>query len=230
MPDATDLKVRLVRRMLLTLLLVPTLLFWSAGTFNFWQGWAFLILALGFPIGMMVYFYQHDPEILARRTLTREKLGAQKIIMLLLRVLYVYALISAGWDYRSGWTRTHTGPVPWWLTLLALVVIAGGNFWFVAVLKANRFASSIIQVESGQTIAAAGPYRFVRHPMYSSVIATWLATPLALGSVVTLPLFALIIPLLICRLLNEEKLLRRDLPGYDEFCRHNRYRLIPFVW
>jgi protein-S-isoprenylcysteine O-methyltransferase Ste14 len=96
-------------------------------------------------------------------------------------------------------------------------------------MKANRFAASIIQVEAGQTIAAVGPYRLVRHPMYLGVIVTWLATPLALGSDITLPVFALVIPIIIFRLLNEENMLRRELPGYAEYCRHNRCRLIPFV-
>jgi protein-S-isoprenylcysteine O-methyltransferase Ste14 len=230
MPDGTHLKARLSRRTLLGLLILPIVLFWAAGTLEFWQGWSFLVLSLGFLIGMTVYFYKHDPELLARRMLTKEKVSAQKIIMLLLRLLYLYALIFAGWDYRSGWTRTNTGPVPWWLTLLALAVILGGNFWFVSVLKANRFAASIIQVEAGQTIAVVGPYRFVRHPMYSGVIVTWLATPLALGSYVTLPVFALIIPIIIFRLLNEEKMLRRELSGYARYCHHHHYRLIPLVW
>jgi protein-S-isoprenylcysteine O-methyltransferase Ste14 len=230
MPDRTSLKVKLVRRSLFGLLLLPAVLFFSAGTLKFWQGWAFLVLSLGFPIGMTVYFYKSDPKLLARRMLTKEKIGVQKIIMLLLRLLYLYALVFAGWDYRSGWTRTNAGPVPWWLTLLALAVILGGNFWFISVVKTNRFAASIIQVEAGQTIAAIGPYRLVRHPMYSGVIVTWLATPLALGSYVTLPVFALIIPIIIFRLLNEEKMLRRELPGYAEYCRHHHYRLIPLVW
>src|SRR5271170_7070146 len=133
MPDGTSLKIKLVRRILLSLLLLPALLLFSAGTLNFWQGWAFLVLSLGFPIGMTVYFYKRDPQLLARRMLTKEKISAQNIIMLLLRVLYLYALIFAGWDYRSGWTRNNTGPVPWWLTLLALAVILGCNFWFVLV-------------------------------------------------------------------------------------------------
>lgn len=227
---ATNLKAKLVRRMLLTTLVLAALLFWSAGTPHFWQGWAFLAVSVGLPIGTTVYFYKHDPETLARRMLTRENVRAQKIIMLLLRVLYFYALIFAGWDFRAGWTHTKTGPVPWWLSVLALAVMLGGNVWFVAVLSANRYASSIIQVESGQTLAATGPYRLVRHPMYLGIIANWLATPLALGSVVTLPLFALVIPLIIGRLLNEEKWLRRDLSGYSEYCRQHRYRLIPFVW
>jgi protein-S-isoprenylcysteine O-methyltransferase Ste14 len=230
MPDQTNLKVRLVRRILFGLLLLPTILFLSAGTLKFWQGWAFLVSSLGFSIGSTIYFYQYDPQLLARRMLTREKRGAQKIIMLLLRVIYLCAFILAGWDYRSGWTRTNIGPVPWWLTLLALAVILGGNFLFVSVLKANRFAASIIQIEAGQTIADIGPYRLVRHPMYLGVILIWLATPLALGSYVTVPAFALIIPIIIIRLLNEEKMLRPELPGYAEYCQRTPCRLIPFVW
>ncbi len=230
MPDQTNLKVRLVRRILFGLLLLPTMLFLSAGTLKFWQGWAFLVSSLGFSIGSTIYFYQYDPQLLARRMLTREKRGAQKIIMLLLRVIYLYAFILAGWDYRSGWTRTNIGPVPCWLTLLALAVILGGNFLFVSVLKANRFAASIIQIEAGQTIADIGPYRLVRHPMYLGVILIWLATPLALGSYVTVPAFALILPLISFRLLNEEKMLRSELPGYAEYCQRTPCRLIPFVW
>lgn len=230
MPDGTNLKARLVRRTLLGLLLLPAVLFLSAGTVKYWQGCAFMVISLLFPLCMTVYFYKRDPQLLARRMLTREKVSAQKIIMRLLRLLYLSALILTGWDCRSGWTRTHTGPVPWWLTLLALTLIMGSNFWFVSVMNANRFAASIIHVEAGQTIASTGPYRLVRHPMYSGIIVTWLATPLALGSFVILPVFLLIIPILIFRLLNEENFLRRELPGYAEYCEHTRYRLIPFVW
>jgi protein-S-isoprenylcysteine O-methyltransferase Ste14 len=230
MPDGTNLKARLIRRTLLGLLLLPTVLFLSAGTLKFWQGWAFLVLSLGFSICSTIYFYTRDPQLLARRMLTREKISTQRIIMLLLRVLYLYALIFAGWDYRSGWTRTDTGPVPGWLTLLALAVILGSNILLISVLKTNRFAASIIQIEAGQTIAAVGPYRSVRHPMYLGVILIWLATPLALGSYVTLPAFALIIPIIILRLLNEEKMLHRELHGYAEYCQRTPCRLIPFVW
>jgi hypothetical protein len=77
MPDGTSLKARLVRRSLLGRLLLPAVLFSSAGTLKFWQGWAFLVLSLAFPPGTMVYFYKHDPQLLARRMLTREKVSAQ---------------------------------------------------------------------------------------------------------------------------------------------------------
>jgi protein-S-isoprenylcysteine O-methyltransferase Ste14 len=93
--------------------------------------------------------------------------------------------------------------VPWWLTVLALVCYAGCYFLLIPVMNANRFASSIIQIEAGQTVADSGPYRLVRHPMYAVGIVLWFWMPLALGSFIALPGVALITPILIWRLLNE---------------------------
>jgi protein-S-isoprenylcysteine O-methyltransferase Ste14 len=70
----------------------------------------------------------------------------------------------------------------------------------------------------------------VRHPMYFGGVIMMLATPLALGSYVAVPLFALVIPVLVLRLLNEEQVLRRELAGYTEYCERTRFRLLPLVW
>jgi protein-S-isoprenylcysteine O-methyltransferase Ste14 len=108
-------------------------------------------------------------------------------------------------------------------------VLAGMLFIFW-VINTNRFAASTIRVESGQTVISTGPYRWVRHPMYSGILVQWLFTPLALGSYTALPASALLAPVFVIRLLNEEKVLREELPGYSEYCLSTRYRLIPFVW
>jgi protein-S-isoprenylcysteine O-methyltransferase Ste14 len=220
----------MVRRGSVGQLALAILLFFSAGTLKFWQGWAFMVVNLAATLCFCLYFYKHDPQLLERRMLTKEKVGEQKFIMILMKLLSVPAFMLPGFDYRFGWSHTFLGPVPWWLTLLALLLVPASYFLFFWVLKANRFAASIIQVESGQTVTDKGPYRIVRHPMYSSSVVLWLAASLALGSFVALPVFALVIPLLVLRLLNEEKILRRDLPGYSEYCLRTRYRLIPFVW
>ena len=176
------------------------------------------------------YFYKRDPQFLARRLLRKEKIGAQKFIMCLLKNVSVISYLLCGLDNRFGWSRTWLAPVPEWLTVLALLLYAGTYLLLIPVGNANRFAATVVQVEAGQTVADRGPYRLLRHPMYSVSLLLWLWMPLALGSFVALPVAALLIPILVLRLLNEEKILRRDLPGYSEYCQHTRYRLVPSVW
>jgi protein-S-isoprenylcysteine O-methyltransferase Ste14 len=125
--------------------------------------------------------------------------------MLLLKLLSVPAYLLPGLDHRFDWSREFLAPVPWWLTMLALLLVLAGHFLFFWVMKANRFAASIILVESGQTVADAGPYRLVRHPMYAGAVVLWLAAPVALGSFIALPAFAPVLPLIVFRLLNEER-------------------------
>lgn len=230
MPDGQNLGARMVRRGFVGQLLLAALVLGSAGTLKFWQAWAFMAVNLAATLGFCIYFYQHDRERLARRLLTREKVGAQKFIMGLWKLLSVPAYLLAGYDHRFGWSREFLVAVPWWLTVFGLLLVLAGHLQFFWVMKANRFAASIIQVETGQTVTDTGPYRLVRHPMYSGFALLWLAAPLALGSFVALPVFALALPLLVLRLLNEEKFLRRELPGYAEYCQRTPCRLIPFVW
>ncbi len=230
MPYGRSLLSRLIRRGFVGLLVLAALVFGSAGTLKFWQGWAFLVVNFTATFGFCVYFYKHDPQLLERRMLRKEKVGVQKIIMLMVKLLSVPVYMLPGFDLRFGWSRTLAVPVPWWLTLLALLLVSAGYLLFFWVLLANRFAAAIIQVEPGQTVIDTGPYRIVRHPMYSGGVVLWLAAPLALGSFVALPVFALVVPLIAFRLLNEEKFLRRELPGYSEYCQQIPYRLIPLVW
>jgi len=208
---------------LVILLFVP-------GTWHYWQGWSFFGVNLIVAIVFCTYFYKYDRELLARRLLRREKVIAQRFIMFLMRIVSVTFYVLCGLDNRLGWSQTYLTPVPWWLTVLALPGYAGCYLLFIPVFNANRFAASIIQTEAGQTVADNGPYRLVRHPMYAVSLAIWFWLPLALGSFIALPVAALIVPVIVLRLLNEEKVLQRDLPGYAEYCQCTPCRLIPFVW
>ncbi len=187
-----------------------------------------LQLTLGVCSG--IYFYKLDPKLLERRLLTRENVGEQKIIMILVRAVLVFSLCLSGLDWRFGWSRAFLGPVPLWLTVLSLAVVLGCWLLIIWVISVNRFAASVIQIEAGQAVISTGPYGIVRHPMYCVVIVMFFFIPLALGSYFALPAFAVFIPLLVLRLLNEEKVLGRELPGYAEYCLRTRFRLIPFIW
>jgi protein-S-isoprenylcysteine O-methyltransferase Ste14 len=230
MPAKPSLKFRLIRRGLRLQLGVAAMVFIPAWSAHYWQGWAYLGLGLLLQFWLVVYFYRHDPQVLERRLLTREQNREQKGIIFLLRLVVVSTLVISSLDHRHGWTAAGCLPVPAWLTVVALLVIAGGQYWFIQVLQANRFAASIIQIQTGQTIATTGPYRLVRHPMYLSMILHWLAAPLALGSLAGLAASVFVIPIFMLRLHNEEKMLRRELPGYAAYCQQTRCRLLPFVW
>jgi protein-S-isoprenylcysteine O-methyltransferase Ste14 len=98
------------------------------------------------------------------------------------------------------------------------------------VLKENSFVSSIVRVEKEQKVISSGPYRLVRHPMYSAILMLVLFTPTALGSYLALLVFALLVPLLIFRLINEETILRNELDGYSGYCLQTRFRMVPFLF
>jgi protein-S-isoprenylcysteine O-methyltransferase Ste14 len=207
------------------MVVIGALLFIPAGSFQFWQGWVYI--AIWFVPGLFAfaYLYKHDPQLIERRMQFKEKVREQKRIMTFVYVAWLIAFVLPGLDHRFGWSHS-----PLWLTIFSQAVAFCGFGMTLWVMKVNRFASRTIQVEPGQELISRGPYRLVRHPMYLGGCAMWLFTPLALGSYLTLPAFVLLIPLIVLRLLNEEKILCQELPGYAEYCLRTRFRLVPLLW
>jgi len=220
-----SLKSKLAVRFPIGIVTFGTLLFLPAASFRFWQAWVYIGMLFLLGLLVFVYFYKHDPQVLERRSLLKEKVPEQRRIMGVIYVTWLVALMLPGFDHRYGWSH-----LPLWLTVLSEFVVLSGYLTTVWVMKKNRFAARTIQVERGQEVISNGPYRVVRHPMYLGICIMLLFTPLALGSYFTLPAFALLIPLIVLRLLNEEKVLRQELAGYTEYCSQTRFRLVPFVW
>ncbi|HYW38687.1 MAG TPA: isoprenylcysteine carboxylmethyltransferase family protein [Terriglobales bacterium] len=220
-----SLKSKLVIRFSIAAAAFGAMLFIPAGSLRFWQGWTFLTIWLVTTLAAFAYFYKHDPALVERRLRRKETVGEQKIIRKFLYVVGLAIYILPGFDHRFGWSHP-----PFWLTILAQTFVLGGCLMIFWVMKANSFAASTIQVEPGQRVISGGPYRIVRHPMYLGASVMLLYTPLALGSYFALPAAVLLIPVLVLRLLNEEKVLRQELPGYAEYCLHTRFRLVPLFW
>ena len=220
-----SLEWKLALRFLIGVVVIGALLFIPAGSFRFWQGWVYILTTFVPGVFAFVYFYKHDPQRIERRMQFKEKVREQKRIMTFVYIAWLVAFVLPGLDHRFGWSHS-----PLWITILSQAVVFGGFATTLWVLKVNRFAARTIQVESGQEVISSGPYRIIRHPMYTGMCAMWLFTPLALGSYLTLPAFVLLIPLIVLRLLNEETVLRQELPGYAQYCLHTPFRLVPFIW
>jgi len=157
------------------------------------------------------YFFKTDPRFLETRLDDREQVGEQKQLIRWSGPLFVVAFLLPGLDHRFGWSQRLHLAVPLWLTLLSLAMALAAILLVLWVMNVNRYAAHTIQVVAGQTVISSGPYRFVRHPLYSGAALLWVFTPLALGSFVALPAFVLLESFYVIRLLNEEKLLRASL-------------------
>jgi protein-S-isoprenylcysteine O-methyltransferase Ste14 len=114
--------------------------------------------------------------------------------------------------------------------VLGDVLIALGFLFTFFVLRENTYGASTIQIAEGQTVISTGPYALVRHPMYAGALVMLIGIPLALGSWWGLFGLFLILPVLVWRLIDEERFLRQNLPGYADYQTKVKYRLVPFVW
>ncbi len=207
---------------------LAALMFAAAGTLRYWQGWLFLVTFIGSSVALGLYFARHDPALVERRMqggVAAEQEPAQKIIIALLMAGLLLLVMVPAFDRRWHWSA-----VPPWLALLANAAIVASFVIFFFVMKQNSYAAATVRVEAEQPVISTGLYGVARHPMYSGALLLTVCMPLALGSSWSLLLWILVVPVLVWRLTDEERVLRRDLPGYADYCRRVRYRLIPGVW
>ena len=221
--------LRYIFRESMGILSMGAALFWSAGTFHWWQAWATLAVILVWIIATAIVILRNDPSLLAERLGPRK--GAKSwdtAIMSTLGLFQLTRYVVAGFDYHYGWSGNFSLSAQG----IALMLCALGYALFVWATASNRFFSQIVRIqkERGQTVAKNGPYRFVRHPGYLGAIVFELAVPVLLGSwwaVLPSGLGAL---LLIMRTALEDRTLRMELEGYNEYTEQVHYRLLPGIW
>ena len=221
----TKANITNIIRLVFGIPIIGALLFWPAGTFDYWQAWAWAA-ALFIPMLIsFIYLAKRDPALLERRSRLTETRTAQKWIIGLSSIYFIIIFILPGFDKRFGWSS-----VPVWLVLLADLGVLAGYGLYIWVLRTNSFASRVIEVEQGQKVISTGPYALVRHPMYLGMILLMIATPLALGSYWAFVPSLALIPILAARAKNEEELLVNELAGYREYTQKVRSRLFPGIW
>ncbi len=219
----------LIKKIIVRLAMLPLVLFLlviiPAGTFDFWQAYVYFGILLIPMLYILFFFLRNDPGFLERRTRLKEKEKEQKIILVLFSLVFIAGFVIPGLDKRFGWSNVPAG-----IVLITDLIIFLGYMLIFAVFRQNSYASRIVEVESNQEVITTGLYSIVRHPMYLGVLIMYIPTPVALGSYWGLIPMSGIILGLILRIANEEKVLRQNLNGYNDYCQKTRYRLIPFIW
>jgi protein-S-isoprenylcysteine O-methyltransferase Ste14 len=204
------------------------LLFLPAGTFNYWQAWLFIAVFIATTSGPSIYWAVKRPEVLRRRMSagpTAETRPAQKIIV---TGVYLWAsamFVVSALDHRFGWSQVPTAVV-----LFGNVLVAVGLGLAMLVVQQNSYAAATIRVEAEQELVSTGLYGLVRHPMYFGALIMLFGTPLALDSYWGLAMLAAGLPILVFRILDEEKALTQELTGYVEYTQRVHHRLVPGVW
>jgi protein-S-isoprenylcysteine O-methyltransferase Ste14 len=216
---------KVIIRYTLSFIILSCFIFIPAGTIDYFNGWFLLGLMLLPSISILIYLYTNDKELLYKRMNTKEKEKPQKIVLIISLFAFPAIFIVSGLDFRLGWSE-----FPSIIVYIAGMLILFGDFIFFLVMRQNSYASRVVEIQEGQKLIRDGVYGIVRHPMYTGAIFMFVAIPLVLGSYYGLiPVF--LIPLIfILRIYNEEKVLSEGLPGYIEYKKDVRYRLLPYIW
>jgi protein-S-isoprenylcysteine O-methyltransferase Ste14 len=222
-------KVILLMRVVTGILLMLALFFLPAGTFHWPEAWLFILFYLAAVGGVFIWLKKKSPSLFKER-LARKKEAKKwdKTLMMVYSFLLVALLIVPGLDA----VRFRWSDVPLILKGLGFAGLIPGLIFAFWAMRENDFASDVVRIQKdrGHTVCTTGPYRYIRHPMYVGVILVMLFFPLSVGSLYAYIPASVIIILFILRTSLEDKALQQELPGYKEYSRKVRHRLVPGVW
>jgi len=224
----SSLNVRAWISLVVLEVVLAAVLFLCAGTTRYRQGWIYLLLLFLMAAGITLDLMRRDPALLERRMKggpAAEPRPLQRFLMLGASAGFFGLIVIPALDFRYKWSS-----VPVALVVIGDVLFVLGFLLIARVYRENTFTSATISIADGQRVISSGPYAMVRHPMYAGALVYLASTPLALGSYWGFLALIFIVPFLVWRLVDEEHLLVRELPGYADYRREVRYRLVPFVW
>lgn len=220
-----ELLIQAITKFIMGVLLVAILLFLPAGSFAYWNAWL-LIGVLFIPmLGAGIVLMIKNPELLKMRLNAKEKEKQQKKVIAFSGIMFIAGFILAGLGYRFHWFV-----LPKTVCIAAAIVFVIAYALYAEVLRENTYLSRTIEVQENQKVIDTGLYGIVRHPMYAVTILLFLAIPLLLGSIFSFGIFCVYPFILKKRIENEEKVLTKELAGYDAYKKKVKYRIIPFVW
>ena len=216
---------RAVTKFLGGFLVLALLVFLPAWTLRYWQGWLFLCILFVPMLVVGAVLLVKSPALLEKRLNAKEEQSEQKAVLALSALMFLTAFVLAGLNYHFGWFV-----LPAWVSIAAAVVFLGGYALYAEVMRENAYLSRTVEVQEDQKVIDTGLYGVVRHPMYLSTLLLFLSMPLVLGSLFSFAVMLFYIPLIAKRIKNEEQVLLEGLPGYADYRKKVKYKVIPFLW
>ena len=212
-------------KFLLGVILVGVLIFFPAGTFDYFNGWLLMgLLFIPMFIAGIIMMVK-SPDLLRSRLSAKEKEREQKEVIGFSAMMFLLGFVVAGLNYRFGWIE-----IPNVIVIVSTIIFVISYVIYAEVLRENVFLSRTIEVQKQQKVIDTGLYGIVRHPMYTATIFLFLSIPLILGSLISFIIFLAYPFIIIKRLKNEEVVLEKELNGYREYKMKVKYKLIPFIW
>ena len=207
------------------LLLVGALVFLPAGGFDYVNGWLFIGLLFVPMLILGIVLFLKAPDLLRKRLGAKEGEKTQRGVVALSGLLFIGGFVVAGLDFRFGWSYVPVSAV-----IVASIVLLVSYALYAEVMRENAYLSRTVEVQDGQKVIDTGLYGIVRHPMYAVTVWLFLSIPVVLGSWWSLLCFVPYVAVIVVRIRNEEKVLETGLPGYADYKKRVKYRLVPFVW
>jgi protein-S-isoprenylcysteine O-methyltransferase Ste14 len=227
--DRSRLAMLMIVRAAIGFTVMDGLLFMAAGRTDWRAPWPLTAVFAVFAALGAVWFLRHDADLLVERLTRRPNVPSwDRALVAVYYALLAALLVTAGLDAgRARWSHV---PESVQAAGLAGVIAAFALIWWCSATNHFLSADVRIQRDRGHTVVRSGPYQYVRHPMYVGILILVSGMALALGSWLALAPATLIVVVFSVRITLEERLLRAELAGYDEYTREVRARLIPGVW
>lgn len=211
------------------LLIIAAALFLSAGRCDWANGWVYLGLVAFIQVLTAILLIPRSPDLLVERSQLKEGLKTWDIGLAVF-MGYSSALLALAAGFE---TRYNPSPAePGVGTIIAVVIAMLGTLLTLWAMLANAFFSGIVRIqrERGHTVAATGPYQYVRHPGYAGMLVFTFAAPFILGSQWAMGVAVLTLIMTVVRTSLEDRTLQGELDGYADYAQRVRYRLIPGIW
>jgi protein-S-isoprenylcysteine O-methyltransferase Ste14 len=229
--EGEDLTPRLVTQTAIWLAITGAILFLSAGTLNWPEAWIFLGIWLAGGLTSGLSLARTNPEIVKERMrspLQQDQKPWDRPLILAIFGGWALLHVVAGLDAK----RFEWSDMPIALEVLGAIAIFFAIYLFHIVMRENAYASAVVKIDAGRghKVISTGPYAWVRHPMYAGAIFYFLGTALLLGSWYAFVFGLVLIAVIAFRAVREERMLAAELPGYADYARRVKYRLVPGVW